>query len=233
MSAILKHQSTTKPGRRVLVKDDRTVRKSITIKSTVTDATNSAMRTTILRPGLVLVKKTSDGLYYLSTDAAADRATAPSIVSAGHADSDNATFKLVGNHGTITVSITTNAGAEADWVTDLNADTAFKAHYVASVSGTDVLVTARAAGEQEWFYVHTDTTAGAAFPEGETNAAQGTNADYVILDDYVDMLDESATASDATTSALQAGNFFTTNLLLLTPEAKATLAQRGSIFGTT
>src|SRR3990167_2698667 len=56
-----------------------------------------------IREGNVLVKRTSTGEYVEANDANADVATAPAITSSGNTDTADGTFKLVGNHGTITV----------------------------------------------------------------------------------------------------------------------------------
>lgn len=226
---ILKHTSLSLPGRLVRNRERPYVPGgAITIKSTVTDS--GGPRATILRPGLVVVKKTSDGLYYPADDAAADRAAAPAAISTtSHADG-NGVIKLVGNHGTISVTTTTGAGTEANNATDLNANAAFAAHYVAASGAGELTITARATGEKEWFYIHADTRDTAGFSEGEAYAVQGTDADYRVLEDYVDMLDETGTAADATAPNTKAGTYLTANLLKLTPEARATLAKRGSIF---
>jgi hypothetical protein len=183
-------------------------------------------------PGTVVVKKDADGLYYLADDAAnGDRNTAPSITSAGHADG-NGVIKIVGNHGTISVTTATGTGTEANNATDLNADTAFKAHYIASSAGGELTIAARATGKDEWFYVHSDTMATAGLAEGDANAERGTSADYRVVRAHRDTVDLSgASFVDRPVNTLLAGHFRESELRNLTQEAKAVLAARGSLFG--
>lgn len=226
---IYKHQSISLPGRLVRNKARPFVPGgAIVIKSTVTDS--GGPRATILRPGLVVVKKAGDGLYYPADDATADRGTAPSITGAGHVDG-NGVIALVGNHGAISVTTTTGAGTVANHVTDLNADAVFKAHYVASSSGGQLKILARGTGAEEWFYIDAATLDTSGLAEGETNGVKGTDADYRVLEDYVDMLDETGTAADSVASNnSKAGCYLEANLLKLTPEARATLVRRGALF---
>lgn len=221
--------STTITGRRVLVDgliDPRT--SSVTLDSGNTDSGSSP--THRIRPGNVVVRRASTGRYVEANDSNGDRNVAPSITTSGHTDSDNATFKLVGNHGTISVSITTNLGAEADWATDLNANADFAAFYTASSGGGELTITANRGGKDEWFYIHSDTTAGAGFAEGEDNAVAGEDADYRVVLEHVDLKDEEGTAIHADALVAWTGHFDASNLINLTAEARATLARRGAKF---
>lgn len=225
------HSNTSREERLVFLSDlGREQADTIILASTNVDSDGGHTPTDEFRKGNVVVMKTSDGEFVEANDAAGDRSTPASITSVGHVDSDNATFKLVGNHGTITVSITSNAGSEADWVTDLNADAAFKAHYIASVSGTDVKVESRNVGEEEWFYVHTDTTAGAGFAEGEANAVKGATADYRVTGHMAKLVNGAGAAIDQEVLAYKFGHFKESELINLTKEARAVLVQRGSLF---
>jgi hypothetical protein len=226
---IYKHQSTSLPGRLVRNKAKPHVPGgAIVVKSTVTDS--GGPRTTVLRPGFVLVKKTADGLYYAADDAAADRGAAPSITGAGHVDG-NGVIALVGNHGSISVTTATGTGTVANHVTDLNANAAFAAHYIASSSGGQLKILARGTGAEEWFYIDAATIDTSGLAETEANAVKGTDADYRVLEDYLDMLDETGSVADSVAgSNTKAGCYLEANLLKLTAEARATLVRRGSQF---
>lgn len=198
--------------------------------STITDA--GATPTTTIRKGCVVVKKTSDGLFYLSTTAGGDRNTAPTITSSGNTDTADGTVKLVGNHGTISVTIATGSGTEADVVTDLNASAAFAAHYVATSGAGEVTITARGTGSAEWFYIHSDTTASVGFAEGEANSKYGTNAEYYVTEEEVSTLDPSTGVAAIVEVKTSARAFYDeSQLLYLTAEARAVLSSRGALFG--
>lgn len=225
----MKHVEKSVPGRLVRTRAKPHVPGgAFTIKSTVVDSGSSPA--TLLRPGLVLVKKTSDSLYYLGDDAAADRSAAPSMTGAGHVDGNGA-ISVIGNHGTISVTTTTGAGTVANHVTDLNADAAFKAHYVASSSGGQLKILARGTGAEEWFYIDAASLATSGLALGEANAVKGTDADYRVLEDYVDMLDQTGTAADSVASSNSTVGFYKeANLVKLTADGRATLVRRGSQF---
>lgn len=200
------------------------------IKSTETDA--GATPTTTIRKGCVIVKKTSDGLYYLATTSGGDRNTAPAKTSSGNTDTADGTVKLVGNHGTISVTIATGSGTEADVVTDLNASAAFAAHYVATSGAGEVTITARGTGSAEWFYIHSDTTASVGFAEGEANSVYGTDADYFVTEEEVSTLDPSTGVAANVEVKTSASAFYDlSQLLYATGEALSVLAQRGARFG--
>lgn len=180
--------------------------------------------------GYVVVKKTADKLYYAADDAVnGDRNAAPSITSVGHVDG-NGVIKIVGSNGEISVTTATGTGTEANNVTDLNADAAFKAHYVASVVGTDIKIEARKKGEREWFYIDAATRDGCGFSEGEANKVRGTTADYRVIDAQRSLIDMDGAARDSDpVPALLAGHFKESELTGLTQEAKNVLLERGSI----
>ena len=181
-------------------------------------------------PGTTLVKLTSSGKYYLANGATGDRNTAASITSSGHTDG-NGTIKLVGNHGTISVTTATGAGTEANNATDLNADAIFKAHYVASSAAGELTIASLAAGLDEWFYMHSDTQATSAFAEGVANAVKGTDADYRVATLFAELKDINATAQDDRVGTLYRGHFDESECAAMTAEARAVFLRRGSRFG--
>src|SRR3990167_11354475 len=104
--------TTTRAARRVWAGSDkdRYPSRSIAIDSGNTDSGNTPAST--LRPGNVLVLRASTGRFVEANDANGDRNTAPSITSSGHGDG-NGVIRVVGNHGSISVTTTTGAGTEA------------------------------------------------------------------------------------------------------------------------
>lgn len=201
--------------------------KPIELDSGNTDAGNTP--TTRIRPGTVVVLRTSTSRYVEADDVNGDRGTAAAITTATHVDG-NGVISIVGPHGTISVTTTTGTGTEAENATDLNADAAFAAHYVASSAGGELTITARNFGDDEWFYMHADTMATAPFAEGEANGVVGTYADYWVTEFVVDLIDEDAVAIHEYVTASRKGHYDESVLLLLTDEAKQTLLHRGSIF---
>lgn len=200
---------------------------SITLDSGNVDAGQTP--TSLFGPGNVVIKRASTGRYVEANDANADDLGFPSITTSGHGDA-TADIVLVGNHGTISVTVSTGTGTEANCATDLNADDDFKPHYKASSSGGELTITARNAGPEEWFYMDATTSDTYGFAEGEANAVQGTLPDVRVTADYAD-LEVNGAAAHAEVRAYRRGHFDESALTNLTAKAKAILAGRGSIFG--
>lgn len=220
--------STTLTGRRVLVDsmiDPRA--SSVTLDSGNTDSGSTP--THRIRPGNVVARVASSGRYVEANDSAGDRSVAPAMTTSGHADTLDV-IKLVGNHGTISVTVSTGTGTEANAATDLNANADFAAFYTATSGGGELTITANRGGKDEWFYIHSDTAAGIGFSEGEDNGVSGEDADYRVVLDFVDLKDEEGTAIHADALVAWSGHFDASNLINLTPEARATLARRGAKF---
>lgn len=207
----------------------------------VLDSGNTDAGSTVsswFRPGNVVVKRTSTGRYVEADDSNADDNTAPAITSSSHSDG-NGVIALVGNHGTISVTTTTGSGTEANNATDLNADAAFAAHYVASSAGGELTITARRAAADEWFYIDSSTMATASFSEGEANTSRGTDADVRITEAAVSLADDAGTArnmavkasylGDYDESALIVGGAFTTTTAI-PQQYKDVLIRRGCRF---
>lgn len=212
---------------RVVRLDDRNwgEQKTIIVDSLVTDTGHTGY-TYILRPGFVLGY---DGTNYVAP-ASATADAAASITSSSHSDG-NGTIKIVGNYGTISVTTTTGTGTEANNATDLNADADFAAHYTASSGGGELTIASNEVGAEQWFYVHADTMATASFSEGLANAVQGTDADYVIIDEYVNLQDETGTAIDQEAQGHEKGYWDESQLIGLTADVKAYFIRKGVKFG--
>lgn len=201
---------------------------TVTLDSGNTDAGNTP--TTEFRPGNVVALRTSTGRYVEANDANGDRCTSPAKTSSGHTDG-NGVIEVVGNHGSISVTTSTGTGTEANNATDLNANAAFAAHYVATSGGGELTITARGKGADEWFYIAAASRDGAGFSEGESNGVAGTDADYRVTRDLGILADADGTAVHDEVQAYRAGYFDESQLINLTAEARAVLSRRGSIFG--
>lgn len=221
--------STTLSGRRVLVDDSITPEvRSVTLDSGNTDSGSTP--THRFRPGNVVARRASTGRWVEANDANADVMGSPAaITSSGHTDG-NGVISVTGNHGVISVTTTTGSGTEANNATDLNADAAFKAHYVASSAANELTITARAVGKEEWFYITSTTMATAAFAEGVDNAVAGEDPLVGVTLEYADLKDDDGTAVHAECLVAMKGHFDASNLINLTAQARATLAKQGAKF---
>lgn len=212
---------------------------SCLIKSTVTDSGSSP--TTRIRRGLVIVLKTSDGLFYRADDAAAgaDRngvASAVSLVALG-AGSASKTFKYKykgGAEATITMAAGDDTAAEV--VTALNADTEFARNLIASQAANVLTIKTKKAGADEYFEITDGTLNDQAGVDQDTflnNTTKfGTDADYRVVERMVDMLNPaSGVVYDAEAETSLAAYYDESQLLGLTAEARVVLSRRGAIFG--
>lgn len=224
----------------------------VQVKSTVTDsgAVGSGLpRATILRPGMVLGKKTSDGLFYPADDSNVSGSQVASVSSliAIAATAASKTFKWKYKNG-VEHTVTLGGGDNScdAVVTALNADDLFAADLIADKVATPVANTlrirSRRAGADEYFTI-TDGTlndhGGVAEDTFEDNTGHGgSDGDYRVLglgggghEDHLDMLGRDGAVADQSAPNLMAGEFDESELLNLTPDAKAVLTRRGSFFG--
>ena len=112
-------------------------------------------------------------------------------------------------------------------VTALNANALFAANFIASTVANRVTVKSLRAGAD--IYIKVTSTLSTAFgASGQED--QGSDADYVILDEYVDTKDTNGAAVTPLAVGWPVGDFLTTNLRNLTAEAKATMMRQGSFF---
>lgn len=183
-----------------------------------------------LRPGNVVILRTSTGRYVEANDSNADTGTAPSITSTNHGDA-TADIVIVGNHGTITVTVSTGTGTEANCATDLNADSQFAAFYTASSGDGELTITANRAAADEWFYIGAGTSDTYGFSEGVDYVSTGSDPDVRVVEFAGDLQDEDGNAQHAPAVNLVRGHFDESQLINLTGQAKEVLVRRGSIFG--
>ena len=185
----------------------------------------------MFRCGNVVVKRTSTGRFVEADDANGDRNAAPSITSSGHADGNGVIAIVYKGGSVISVTTSTGSGTEANHATDLNADAAFAALFVASSAGGELTITAKQAGADVYFYMDSTTMASAGFAEGEGNAVSGSDAEYLVTHSTVSLVDNAGSAAHAEAEASWAGDYNSGNLINLTAEAKAVLLRRGSRIG--
>ena len=203
------------------------------LKSTVTDSGSSP--TTSIRKGQCIVKKTSDGLYYLDDGLAnassADRNAAAVVTASETADGDWAsktiTVTTLGGKRTVTLGGADDTDAEV--VTAWNADADGKSLAVASASGGRVIFTSTAKGAHVHMLVESNLTT--AFGTSGT-AASGTDADYLITEQDVSMLHPATNAvADRPVRTSRKANYDESELLNLSAEARSVFARRGASFG--
>lgn len=195
-----------------------------------------------IRAGTVVVKESGDGLYYLADGAdgasAGDINTAAVIRSAEAPDGDWAskvlTWRVYYADGK-TYGGTVTAGAAddtvAEFVTLLNANTAFGAHVVASAD-TELVLTTVAKGIVR-LYVSMNLDTAFATDDGSSSSDEqtGTEADYRVITQDRDLIDVDGASFDSRpVSTLLAGRFDESELSNLSDEARAVLQGRGSTF---
>ena len=182
-----------------------------------------------IRPGNCVVKKTSSGTYVAANDATGDRC-GPASVSALEAASAawNSLAITFTVDGGVPFSVTLQAGTgtNAAAVTDLNNNAIFAANCIADVSGGFVRIRTNPGGEGATLLVNAASRA-AAFGANGTGG-QGTDADYVVTEDFGDTKDLNAAAVNVSVPASKCGSFVAANIINLTSEARAVLTRRGS-----
>lgn len=192
-------------------------------------------------PGTVLVKKTSGGKYYLANDQSnGDRNVAASvtalITNPGSGGWDVSAGLIVKGHwGSLAVTLsgddTDAAVAAAIIAAAAAANPESLAPVTASVVGSRVVVTNADKGPGTSLEVYHSGVAGVFGAAGAaTTYGYPTVADYRVTDDYARLQALDGTAQDFLVPTLKAGHFRLSALSNLTPEAKAVLASRGSIF---
>lgn len=230
--------SVTKTSRRFLITDTLDVAgPDVVVDSGEADSTTP---TSWLRPGTVLVKRTSTGKYIGADDSNADTFTQATVTSLEAADTDwdgtTVTIKING----ITITTVVFAGSDdttAECVTALNANAIFAANCIASGSnGNPVVIKALRPGADTTLTISSDLAT--AWGASGTSAT-GTDPDVVVTTDWVALTDEFATAVDGVVSTLRVGHFDESELIVsgtagsirtMAPVAYAVLAKRGSVF---
>lgn len=196
----------------------------------------------VMPAGAVVVKKAADGLYYLANDSSnGDRNTGAAITSAENPDGDWAdktlTWTLYLPDGTVeTGTVVASGGDEtsaAAWVTLLQADAEFNDRFTAADSSGDLVITTRRKGKVA-ARIQLNLTTAYETVDGSNSYtdAEGSEADYRVINEQRSLVDVDGASRDSDPVAtLLAGHFDESELTGLTPEAKAVLQGRDSIFG--
>lgn len=224
--------SHTRAGRRVrMTEHPKVVGPDVAVKSNQTDAGNT--RTSLLRPAYMLVKVAATGLYVAADDSTGDRCAAASVASlvtnpgAGGWDG---TLTISGHWGSLSVTLSgdnTDAAVAAAIIAAAAAVNPEQGPITAADTTGEVTVTNREKGAGTWLkVVHTTVTT--AFGASGT-AGVGTDADYVVSEDYCDLLDGNAVAITGCVRTTRAAHYDAANLLHATAEGLTVLARRGSI----
>lgn len=230
--------SHTRAGRRVRVSEHPKVLGPVVgVKSNQTDS--ASVRTTLLRPAYCLVLVTSTGLYVAADDSTGDRNTAPAVtalVTNPGSGGWDGVLTITGHWGTIDVPLSaddTNTAVRDAINIALAAVNPEQGPAVASLTGSGaterVVVTNRDKGPTSYLKVSHDTSATGWGTIDVGTGAVGTEADYVVSEDYCDLLDGNAVAITGAVETTRAGHYDADNLLHATAECLAVLARRGSI----
>lgn len=245
MAAVSGYRSVDRPSVSLVRDHSRTVRgEGIVVTSGVVDSGNGLERTSILRPGFVVVKRTSTGEYIDTSDSNGDRdavASATSLVNIG-SGAANKTFKFKYRggveHTITTVTATTSVAA---LVTLLNADDKFNSDLIADAVSSTLRIRSKRAGAGEYFEITDGTLNGQGGVAQDTFAnntsAIGTDADYRVIghegrpEECVDLLSNTGVAaSNDDSQNLWSAYFVEASLVGLTTQAKACFIRRGSRF---
>lgn len=199
------------------------------------DAGNSGFRTSFLRPGYVLAKRTSTGKYVAASDANADHQTqaeVSTLVTNPGSGGWDGTVTIEGHWGSFTVAL---SGANTDAAVAaaiIAAAAALNPESQAPITAADttgeVTITNHDKGAGTWLKATHATVAGMFGAAGQSSF--GTDPDILVTEDYVDMLDGAAASVDqASGPVTRVGHYDAANLTNLTAEAAAVLLKRGSI----
>lgn len=222
MSSFVGTSNLSMPDRRALMQDPKPSDR-IDIQSASTNEDASGPRTTMLRPGTILLKGASDNKWY--DDTTGGQASAPATVSSIMAPDStwqSATITLeVDEVAVRTVTLGAADDTVAEVVTALNADEEFHAWATASDAGaTDyVKITLNVPGKA----IKVTSSLSTAFGASGVSAFP-TEADIAVTIGYCDQLDALGNTKDARVSAVRAGVFDESNLLWAGAAVSASVA---------
>ena len=231
--------SLSMPDRRALMRDALSKDKT-TVISKSSNVDSSGPRTTMLRPGTILIAGASDGLFW--DDETGGQASVGAAVSSLEAPSSTwraATITLTIDGATgpvLTLANDTPSDTIGAVVTQLQAFEEFRALANASDAGSSDFLTVTLVDRSKHLKV---TSSVAAIFGASGTSAFPTTANPVVTTEYCDQLDAMGSAANARVAAVKAGVFDESNLLIagaaatssaLWPDYKRILAQRGSRF---
>lgn len=182
--------------------------------------------------GTVVVRLTQGMTYVTADDPRGSRCLPAEVKASQPADAAWAGSTIaVGMAGSgalgLAVPLDPQATTTPTVVDQLNRHPLFAAHFVADDQAGLVCVRTREPGAHK--VLHVESTLPAAFgPLG--TAAHGTDAEYRVTDDAADLRDLTGQPIEGLVPTLAVGHFVEKTLLSLTPEARAVLSRRGSLF---
>lgn len=224
-----------RPGRVVRLSNYPLIERApVTVELGQVDSGNTAFRTSFLRPGCVLVKRTATGEFVMANDANADHQTAASINTAvtnpGSGGWDGV-VTIQGHWGSFTVTLSGSNTDAAVAAAIIAAAAALNPESQAPITAADasgsVSITNHHKGAGTWLRASHATVAGMFTAAGK--AARGTDPDVVVTDDYTDMLSGAGVSQAGLARCTRAGHYKAENLINPTAEAVAVLEKRGSI----
>lgn len=197
---------------------------------TITDA--GVTPNTRIRPGEVMVLRTSTGKYVSANDANGDRNAPASVSALETADIDwqNMVYTITVDGGvSFTVTLGATDDTDAEVVTALNANAVFAANCIADVNAGVVRIRTLEGGTEKTLTVVSDLAT--AYGAAPGISAKGTDADYRVSERYMDLADENGTAIEGIVATSLVGFYDLSELRNITAEAQAVLTRRGSYFG--
>lgn len=234
MSVPVGFASLSLPDRRILITPNASEGWHKTIVSDSTNADSGGPRSSMLRPGNVLLKDDTTGQYF--DDATSGDISARASVSASEtadADWQSKTITLTID-GVDIVTVTLGAGddTDAEVVTALNANATFAAHAEADVNAVRVRVRLKEPGDDHELKISSDLAT--AFGASGTTG-RGTDGDWAVCVEYVDQLDPAGSAADAKAHVVGCGHFDESNLIwggsaTLHQDFKRVMLKRGARF---
>lgn len=183
-----------------------------------------------IRPGNVLVKRSSSQTYVSANDPNGDRCGPATVNALVQADAawGGTTIAIVINGGVrvptqLAATDTTNALVAAR----LTANPALASLVSVTVAGNLIRIRSLVGGRETAIWI--GSTLPAAFgPNG--SSAVGTDADYRVLEDFCDVQDAAGSPVAAIGTTSLAAYYAKENLVNLTPEAQVVLSRNGSFF---
>ena len=189
-----------------------------------------SMPTWRIRPGNVIVPNSAIKRFVLATDPAGDRNGPAIVLAIAPADAtwQGSTITVAIKGGApipVVLQAATNTNQAA--VNDLNNNPVFAANCVADIAGNVLRIQSRAGGAD--VSLAAMSTVNAAFGPGGAGGV-GTDADYRVLESFVDLLSNAGAPVHGVGPSALVGAWNKPGLLNLTAEAQAVLARRGSVF---
>ncbi len=197
---------------------------------------DSAARSPILPPlriqaGTVVVRHRQGRTFVPASDPQGARSTSAEVTALQPADATWAgsqiTVSLAAGLG-FPFGLDAQATTTAEVVDQLNRNPLFAVHFLADNAAGVLRIRSRESGAHKVLMV--ESSLPAAFgPVGM--ASQGRDADYRVTDATVEVKDLDGNPIEALVPTIVVGHFLERELLDLTPEARAVLSRRGSLFG--